>query len=171
MNDNKKEIQIDKTLIENIKEIIVKSRTNIIRKVNHALIATYWQIGKEIVQNEQRNQIDNRSSRQIILSLSKQLTAELGKGFSRSNLFNMRKFHFEYPNVQTLSGQLTWSHICELLIIGNKEKRSFYEKEVLNSQWSIRELKRQINSSLYERLLLSKGKSNKEKGLYVKYSG
>ena len=171
MNDNKKEIQIDKTLIENIKEIIVKSRTNIIRKVNHALIATYWQIGKEIVQNEQRNQIDNQSSRQIILSLSKQLTAELGKGFSRSNLFNMRKFHFEYPNVQTLSGQLTWSHICELLIIGNKEKRSFYEKEVLNSQWSIRELKRQINSSLYERLLLSKGKSNKEKVLSLSKKG
>ncbi len=65
----------------------------------------------------------------------------------------MRKFHLEYPNVQTLSGQLTWLHICELLIIENKEKRNFYEKEISNSQWSIRELKRQINSSLYERLL------------------
>lgn len=167
----KNKIQVDTTLIENIKEIIVNSRTNIIRKVNHALIATYWQIGKEIVQNEQRNEIDNLSSRQIILSLSKHLTTELGKGFSRSNLFNMRKFHLEYPNVQTLSGQLTWSHICELLIIENKEKRSFYEKEIVSSQWSIRELKRQTNSSLYERLLLSEGKPNKEKVLSLSKKG
>lgn len=104
MNNNK--IQIDKSLIENIKEIIINSRTNIARKVNYALIATYWQIGSEIVLNEKRNNIDKKSSRQIILSLSKQLTKELGKGFSRSNLFNMRKFFIEYPSVQTLSGQL-----------------------------------------------------------------
>ena len=117
MDKKDKQIQIDKTLVENIKEIIVNSRTNIVRKVNHALIATYWQIGNEIVINEKKNKIDKQSSRQIILSLSKQLTSELGKGFSRSNLFNMRKFHLEYPSVQTLSGQLNWSHICELLII------------------------------------------------------
>ena len=163
MNKNNDQIKIDNTLIENIKEIIVSSRTNIVRKVNHALIATYWQIGSEIVKNEARNKIDKQSSRQIILLLSRQLTNELGKGFSRSNLFNMRKFFIEYPSVQTLSGQLNWSHICELLIIENKEKRSFYEKEIINSNWSIREMKRQINSSLYERLLLSEGVLNKEK--------
>ena len=167
--DNK--IQIDKTLIENIKEIIINSRTNIVKKVNHALIATYWQIGSEIVANEKRNKIDNKSSRQIILSLSKQLTKELGKGFSRSNLFNMRKFFIEYPSVQTLSGQLNWSHICELLIIEDKDKRKFYEKEIVNSNWSIRELKRQLNSSLYERLLLSEGKPNKEKVLNLAKKG
>jgi len=83
----------------------------------------------------------------------------------------MRKFHLEYPNVQTLSGQLSWSHICELLIIENNDKRNFYEKEIINSHWSIRELKRQINSSLYERLLLSKGKSNKEKVLSLSKKG
>lgn len=80
-------------MIENIKEIITNSRSNIIQKVNHALIATYWQIGYEIVRNEKKNKIDKQSSRQIILSLSKQLTQELAKGFSRSNLFNMRKFY------------------------------------------------------------------------------
>ena len=104
-------MQIDKTLVEIIKKIIVTSRKNIVRKVNHELIAAYWQIGNEIISNEQRNKFDSKSSRQIILSLSKQLTNELGKGFSRSNLFNMRKFYLEYPTVQTLSGQLTWSHI------------------------------------------------------------
>lgn len=77
----------------------------------------------------------------------------------------MKKFYLEYPDVQTLSGQLTWSHYSELLIIDNKSKRSFYAKETKNSSWSVsvRELKRQIDSSLYERLILSKGKANKEK--------
>ena len=144
MDNKNNKIQIDNALIENIKEIIVNSRTGIVRKVNHALIATYWKIGNEIVKNEKRNGIDSQSSRQVILSLSKQLTNELGKGFSRSNLFNMRKFFIEYPSVQTLSGQLNWSHICELLIIESQEKRNFYEKETINSNWSIRELKRQI---------------------------
>jgi hypothetical protein len=132
MNRKNEEIHVDKTLIENIKKIIVDSRGNITKKVNHALIATYWEIGKEIVFNEQRNEMNNQSSRQIILSLSKQLTNELGKGFSRSNLFNMRKFHLEYPDVQTLSGQLNWSHICELLIIEDKEQKEvFMEKKSL----------------------------------------
>lgn len=154
---------IDKNLLENIKHIVLTARKNVYQKVNQELILTYWQIGKEIVETEHKNQIDNQTSRQIILQLSKQLTNEIGKGFSRSNLFNMRKFYIEYPNVQSLTGHLTWTHICELLIIENKDKRSFYEKENANALWSIRELKRQINSSLYERLLLSHGKANKEK--------
>ncbi|QES90346.1 PDDEXK nuclease domain-containing protein [Rhizosphaericola mali] len=91
--------------------------------------------------------------------------------FSRSNLFNMRKFYMEYPEVQTLSGYLTWSFISELLIIEDKAKRSFYEKEAVNSNWSFREMKRQIDSSLYERLLLSQGKSNKEKVLELAKNG
>jgi len=120
-------MQLESSLIKSIKEIVINSRTNIVRKVNHVLIATYWQIGNEIVANEKRNKVDNTSSRQIILFLSKQLTKELGKGFSRSNLFNMRKFFIEYPSVQTLSGQLNWSHICELLII--EEVKSIMNKE------------------------------------------
>ena len=75
----------------------------------------------------------------------------------------MRKFYIEYPDVQSLTGHLSWTHICELLIIDDKSKRSFYEKETINSSWSIREMKRQIDSSLFERLLLSQGIKNKEK--------
>lgn len=154
--------QTNSGLIKSIREIILNARKAISINVNNELIAAYWNIGKEIVKNETTNKMDSTSSRKIILDLSKQLTAEIGKGFSRSNLFNMRKFYLEYPDVQTLSGQLTWSHICELLIIENKQKRGFYEKETINSSWSVRELKRQIDSSLYERLLLSKGKTNKK---------
>ncbi len=115
--------------------------------------------------------IDSTTSRQIILRLSKILTKEIGKGFSRANLFNMRKFYSTYPDVQSLTRHLSWTHICELLIIEDKDKRSFYEKESVNSFWSVRELKRQINSSLYERLLLSQGKNNKEKVLQLAQKG
>ncbi|MCD1117829.1 PDDEXK nuclease domain-containing protein [Chryseobacterium turcicum] len=173
---------IDVNLLENIKSIVLKARSNAYQRINRELILTYWEIGKEIVEAERRNDIDYSTSRQIILKLSKLLTKEIGKGFSRSNLFNMRKFYLEYSSVQSPTGQfdenlflssiqLTWTHICELLIIEDKSKRSFYEKETVNSHWSIRELKRQIDSSLYERLLLSQGKSNKEKVLELSNKG
>lgn len=158
-------------LIDNIKEIIFSARKSVAINVNNELITAYWNIGKIIIENEKINNIDNSSSRQIILELSKQLTEEIGKGFSRSNLFNMRKFYLEYPAVQTLSGQLTWSHICELLIIEDTQKRGFYEKETINSSWSVRELKRHIDSSLYERLLLSKGETNKKELLELSQKG
>jgi predicted nuclease of restriction endonuclease-like (RecB) superfamily len=154
---------INKQLLESIRSIILNVRNTVFQKINAELLVAYWMIGKKIVETERENSIDNETSRQIILRLSKQLTGELGKGFSRSNLFNMKKFYLEYPSVQTLSGHLNWSHICELLLIENTDKRSFYEKETINSSWSIRELRRQIDSSLYERLLLSSGKNNKEK--------
>ena len=75
----------------------------------------------------------------------------------------MRAFYLAYEKCQTVSGKLSWSHYCELLSISDDNKRSFYEKEAVNSGWSVRELKRQIGSSLYERLLLSDGDANKEK--------
>jgi len=120
-------------LIESIREIIKDARKRIARNINIELIATYWKIGKTIVENEQRKRIDSKSSRQLILSLSKELTNELGKGFSRANLFNMRKFYLEYPDVQTVSGQLTWSHYSELLIIEDESKRNFYDAGQLNT--------------------------------------
>ena len=83
----------------------------------------------------------------------------------------MRNFHLNYSDVQTLSGHLGWSHYCELLLIEDKQKRSFYEKECSNSAWSVRELKRQIESSLFERLLLSEGNSNKKKVLSLSKAG
>lgn len=163
--------KFDDELITSIKQIVLNARKNVFQKVNQELINTYWLVGKEIADMENKNSIDNQTSRQIILNLSKKLTEELGKGFSRSNLFNMRKFYIEYPDVQSVTGHLTWTHICELLVIEDKDKRNFYGKETLNSNWSIRELKRQIDSSLYERLLLSSGKNNKEKVLELAHKG
>lgn len=86
MSDKDKLTVIDRDLVENIKSIILSSRKSLSQRVNQELIFTYWRIGKEIVDTEQKNNLDNQSSRQIILNLSKLLTKEIGKGFSRSNL-------------------------------------------------------------------------------------
>ena len=168
----KKDIDPSKNeLIESIKAIINDARKSVAINVNHELLAAYWNIGKVIIDNEKANNVDPTSSRKIILELSQRLTTEIGRGFSRSNLFNMRKFYLEYQDVQTVSGQLTWSHICELLIIDDAHKKSFYEKESINSYWSVRELKRQIDSSLYERILLSRGKANQEQIMELSKKG
>lgn len=159
------------SLVDSIKSIILASRKRVVKAINNQLIETYWSVGKVIVENEENTGIDSKSARQQILELSKILSEEIGRGFSRSNLFNMRKLYLNYPDFQTLSGQLSWSHISELLTIEDEGKRSFYEKETINSSWSFRELKRQIDSSLYERLLLSNGETNKEKVIELSRKG
>ena len=97
-------------LLDSIRSIILKVRKNVAKSINSELLATYWEIGKLIVEVESNSKFDHKSSRQLILKLSSQLTKELGSGFSRANLFNMRKFFIEYPNAQTASGHLSWSH-------------------------------------------------------------
>ena len=143
-------------LFESISKIIVDARRRVSQTINNELIATYWAIGKEIVEKERTNNIDNQTSRQIILQLSQQLTERLGNGFSRSNLFNMRKLYIEFPNVQTLSGHFSWSHICELMIIDNKPKREYYLTQIQENKLSVRELKKQIERCVYERTLSNK---------------
>lgn len=150
-------------MIEEIKDVIINSRNKIAYEVNNTMLLAYWNVGKIIVENEQNGNIKAEYGKQVMKELSKELRKILGSGFSVSNLFNMRRFYITYPKFQTLSGKLSWSHYCELLSIENIDERNFYEKECINSNWSVRELKRQIDTSLFERLLLSEGKSNKEK--------
>ena len=147
------------------------ARNKVAREVNNILIQTYWEIGRIIVEDEQGNSDRAEYGKQLVTDLSKRLTKEYGKGFSRSNLQNMRNFYLSYPICQTLSGKLSWSHYCELLSISDEKKRSFYEKETINANWSVRELKRQIKTSLFERLLLSSGDENKEKVLELALKG
>ncbi len=149
-------------VVSEIKELINQSRKNVARQVNYEILATYWKIGEAIVKYEQNEQIRAAYGEKTLIQLSKRLTKELGRGFSRSNLQNMRLFYLQYPICQTVSGKLSWSHYCELLTVSDVDKREFYEKECIDSKWSVRELKRQIESSLFERLLLSKGNTNKE---------
>ena len=156
-------LTFNKKIIEDIKEVIVSSRKKVAYEVNNTMLLAYWNVGKIIVENEQNGNIKAEYGKQVMKELSKELRKILGSGFSVSNLFNMRRFYITYPKFQTLSGKLSWSHYCELLSIENIDERNFYEKECINSNWSVRELKRQIDTSLFERLLFSEGKSNKEK--------
>ena len=150
-------------MIEDIKEIIINSRNKIAYEVNNTMVLAYWNVGRIIIENEQNGNIKAEYGKQLMKELSKELRKILGSGFSVSNLFNMRRFYLKYPKFQTVSGKLSWSHYCELLSIENDDERSFYEKECINSNWSVRELKRQLDTSLFERLLLSEGKENKKK--------
>lgn len=157
------EVMIPKDLIGQIREIMHTARYNVAREVNNEQLLAYWNIGRVIIEYEQDNSERAEYGKQTLKQLSRVLTKEFGKGFSRSNLQNMRAFYLAYPNCQTLSGKLSWSHYCELLIISDPDRRSFYEKECERSGWSVREMKRQITTSLFERLLLSDGKANREK--------
>ena len=155
----------------NIKRLMENARTDVVKQVNNILVKTYWEIGRIIVEDEQGYSDRAEYGKTLLKDLSKMLTKEFGRGFSVSNLQFMRRFYQEYEIQQTLSVKLSWSRYCELLSIDDKNKRSFYEKETVNANWSVRELKRQINTSLFERLLLSSGDKNKEKVLDLALKG
>ena len=159
------------SMMNEIREILQSARQRVAIQVNTELLSTYWNIGKIIVEHEQENQERADYGKQTLKQISKELTKEFGKGFSVSNLQFMRRFYQCYQIQQTVSVKLSWSHYCELLTISDADKRSFYEKETVNSGWSVRELKRQISTSLYERLLLSEGKANKETVLSLAEKG
>ena len=165
------EYELINPLVSEIKGILDTSRQNVAKAVNNELLVAYWKIGEIIVRYEQNDKVRAAYGDKTLKQLSKTLTEEFGKGFSRSNLQNMRLFYLNYSKCQTVSGKLSWSHYCELLSIFDENKRSFYEKEAINSNWSVRELKRQIDTSLYERLLLSKGDFNKEQVLALTTNG
>ena len=172
MDENSLKINPDvSSVVSEIRSVMDAARNNVARQVNNELLSAYWNIGRIICEYEQTLPERADYGKNTLQLLSKELTKELGKGFSRANLYNMRLFYLTYKNFQSLTGKLTWTHYCELLSVSDPNKRSFYEKETVNSGWSVRELKRQIATSLYERLLLSEGKTNKEMVLSLAQKG
>lgn len=154
---------IDKTdelmpLIEEITKTVSEAKNDLATKVNKVITETYWTIGKYIVEFEQDGQIKAKYGTNMLTSLSQQLTLRLGKGYSRPNLNNMRKFYICYENCQTVSDKLSWSHICELIKIDDDLERSFYEKECYKEKWDVRTLRRQMESALFLRLAVSRDK-------------
>ncbi len=146
-------------LKEQIGELLRRGREQAGRAVNTLLVQTYWHIGQHIVEFEQKGNIKAEYGSELLDRLSHDLTAEFGKGFSRSNLFQMRQFYLKFPKIQTLSGQLTWSHYTEITKANNELEISFYAKQCEKENWSVRELKRQMKSMLFHRLALSKDKA------------
>ncbi len=157
-----------KILTKKIKQLIFEARNNIVKSVNLAMVYTYFEVGKIIIEDEQDWKERAIYNENILKEVSNQLTKEFWKGFSITNLQQMRKFYLVYWKQQTVSVKsnfqekinfnLSWSHYIFLIRLNEKE-RDFYEKEAILNNWSLRELRRHFDSSLFDRILLSKNKS------------
>lgn len=145
-------------IISQISETYKSGQKKALQAVNSTLVETYWKIGQYIVEFELKGADRATYGNKLIDTLAKDLFFEHGRGFSVSNINNMRLFYTQYPIGETLSRKLGWSHYFELLKIDNSTERLFYEKKSIQENWSIRELKRQKSASLYLRLAASKDK-------------
>ncbi len=145
-------------LIQRIEHIINEAKYNIAKSVNTNMVQAYWSIGKYIVEFEQGGSFKAKYGEALLTNLSKDLKLRFGRGYSRPNLNNMRKFYRYYPICQNISDKLSWSHFCELIKLDDELERNFYEKQIENENWNIETLKRQMNSSLFLRLAASKDK-------------
>lgn len=154
------DIEIRKNIYEEIRGLLKSARESIVSNVNSTMTKTYFLIGKRIVEEEQNGNERAEYGKSLIKNLSLELTKEFGKGFSQRNLEQMRKFYKVYEIPQTLSAEfkLSWSHYLILMRMDSIAERNFYEIEAVENNWSLRELRRQIDSALYERLALSRDK-------------
>ena len=164
------DIEIKKDVYDEIRNLLKEARKSIVSNINTTMTKTYFLIGKRIVEEEQNGNERAVYGENLIKTLSKRLTEEFGKGFSATNLKQMKSFYVAYRKGQTVSDQfkLSWSHYLILMRMENIEERNFYEIESIQNNWSLRELRRQIDSALYERLVLSR---NKEKVKELAFKG
>lgn len=146
------------SFISDIKALINEARMHIVRSVNTAMVVTYWEIGRRIVEEEQNGSNRAEYGKYLIENLAKELTADFGKGFSVPNLRNFRQFYLVFPIRYTLRSELSWTHYRQLMRVENEEARNFYLKEAVECAWSSRQLERQINSFYFQRLLASQNK-------------
>ncbi|MGF1584590.1 MAG: YhcG family protein [Bacteroidales bacterium] len=171
MNKKIQNIEIYQKLVDSIGITIESARQRAIQAVNNELLRANWEIGKYIVEYEQHGNEKAEYGSSLLTNLSKDLKSRFGKGFSKSNIYLMRQFYLKYQIFQSVTGKLTWTHYAELLGVSDDIARGFYEKQAVNDNWSVRELKRQISSSLFERLALSQNKSGvlklSKKGLII----
>ncbi len=146
------------TLIADIGSLLEQGRRQAYNAVNSILVQTYWEVGKRIVEYEQKGKEKAEYGSALLDKLAGDLTLRYGKGFSRRNVLDMRRFYLNYQNWQTVSAKLSWSHYCLLMRLKGPMAVRFYAIESESNGWSVRELDRQINSMLFERLALSKDK-------------
>lgn len=156
MSSDNKEL-INSGLYQNVKNILEEARAKAYSSVNFYMVQAYWNIGKMIV-DEQKGKEKAEYGEYLIKNLSVNLTQDYGKGFTTTNLKTMRKFYLLFQNGHSLRDQLSWTHYRLLLKVDDNKKREFYIDECIKSNWSTRQLERQINSFYYERLLSSQNK-------------
>ena len=155
-----KEIQDINGLYQEVREIITSARQNAVRSVDFCRVQMYWQIGRRILEEEQKGKERADYGSYLLKNLAKKLEPEYGSGFSVRQLEMCRQFYRIYPIANTVCSQLNWSQYKLLISIPDEYKREYYQLEAVNNAWTKRELERQINSQLYERLLLSNDKES-----------
>ena len=158
------EIQ-EKVVFEEIKKILQEARNKIYKTTNNAMVEAYWNIGKIIVEKQSGNEKAEYGA-ELLKNLSKEMTKEFGKGFTIANLKNMRQFYLTFPKSYALRSELSWTHYRLLMRVENENARNFYIEEAIKSNWSTRQLERQITTLFYERILSSKNKEKVSQEIY-----
>lgn len=148
-------IELAHKLLDDIRDVITHTRNTVYNAINSAMVQSYWEIGRLIVEEEQNGQARAQYGKQLLKQLSVQLTEEFGKGFDSSNLRNMRSFYVSFPKCDALSHALSWTHYRLLIRIENTQAREWYMQTAIEHHWSARALERQIGVLYYERLLSS----------------
>lgn len=158
-------VDVNNNIYQNISKLLQQARKNVNRAVNSAMVYTYFEIGRIIVEEEQEGKKRASYGKELIKNLAEKLTQEFGKGFSVRNIEQMRKFYSVYSKTQKVSAEfkLSWSHYIKLCRINNIDERDFYEIEAINNNWSLKELSRHFDTGLYERLVLSRDKEEVRK--------
>jgi predicted nuclease of restriction endonuclease-like (RecB) superfamily len=158
------------SFFDEVAALLEDARRASARSVNAIITATYWEIGRRIVEHEQGGRARAEYGEELLERLSADLTARFGRGYSERNLWQMKAFYLAWPILQTVSAEsslarissrfpLPWSAYVRLLAVKDDHARSFYETEALRGGWSVRQLDRQIDSQFYERTALSKNKA------------
>lgn len=147
---------MDVKFYESIKSVLNSARAKVYSAANFAMVEAYWEIGKLIVE-KQGGKANSEYGSGLISELSKQMTADFGKGFTSTNLKYMRQFYLTFQNRHTLCDRLSWSHYRLIMKVEDEKARNFYVEECAKANWSVRQLERQINTFSYQRLLASHG--------------
>ena len=147
-------------LLEDARKIIETAQSNAVRSVDFCRVQMYWNLGKRIFEEEQQGKERADYGAYIVKSLAEKLEVEYGSGFGKRQLEQSRQFYRVYPIANALRSQLNWTQYRLLIQISDPDKREYYELESVNNSWTARETERQINSQLYERLLLSNDKES-----------
>lgn len=151
---------VNQSIISDIKTIVAQSKDKAIRSVDHHRTLMYWDIGKRIFEEEQEGKDRADYGKYLTEYIANELEPEYGSGFSKRQIELFRQFYRNFPITNTLYSQLSWSQYKLLIRIDNQDKIAFYIAETVKNNWTVRQLERQIYSSLYERLLLSNDKEN-----------
>lgn len=144
------------SLYDVINEIIEQARNKVYKTANFTMVQAYWNIGKAIIEEEQKGKKRAEYGKEIIKKLAQKLSKKHGKSFSERNLWYMKQFYQKWTNLNALRSELSWTHYRLLLKVENEQARAFYMQEAIECNWSTRSLDRQIGNLYYERMLMSK---------------